>query len=486
MLWRRCQVAAGLRARRDLECSRTNFSSAALISRISAPCCTATKQCSGCSMTDFKRAMDRLRSMRQRFEALLAAARRSRRHDKKAPPPRQGRLQEFTAFGANPGNLRMLVYRPKRSLRSPPLVVALHGCSQSAEEYDCGAGWSSLADRLGFVVLYPQQQQSNNPKNCFSWFLPGDTTRGHGEALSIQQMVEHAIQHYGVDRRRVFVTGLSAGGAMAGVMLATYPEVFAGGAVIAGLPYGCARTVQQAFEAMFTDQHASAHTLGDRVRAASPYRGPWPKISIWHGTADPIVKPSNAEGSIRQWLDVHGLSTTPSSEETVGRHTRRVWNDVEGNPLVEAFSMSGMAHGVPLGPTLDGDNCGTAGPFFLEAGISSTQHIAKFWALDDSLPETAHVPVTAFEAVAQNQGDARGILVARQNDGDQPESDGALDFESRQDETLPHDVSAAITAAFKAAGLPDPKFPSSASPATSQVDPAPIIEAALKAAGLRP
>jgi poly(hydroxyalkanoate) depolymerase family esterase len=433
-------------------------------------------------MADLRRAMDRLRSMRQKFEALLAAARR-RSHDDKAFTPAHYRLQELTAFGANPGNLRMLVYRPKQSLSGPPLVVALHGCSQTAEEYDRGTGWSSLAERFGFVVLYPQQQQSNNPKNCFSWFLPGDTTRGHGEALSIQQMVEHAIQRYGVDRRKVFVTGLSAGGAMAGVMLATYPEVFAGGAVIAGLPYGCARTAQQAFDAMFTDQRSSAGALGDRIRAASTYRGPWPKISIWHGTADPIVKLSNAEETIRQWVDVHGLATTPSYEEKVGRHIRRVWNDIEGNTLVEAFLISGMAHGVPLAAASDGNRCGTPGPFFLEAGISSTHNIAKFWGLDDSVFETAHTPVTVFEP-AKNQDDAHGLMVAR-NAGSESASDAWVDLDGRQDEPLPHDARAAITAAFKAAGLPIPKFPSGASRQPSQVDPAPIIEAALKAAGLR-
>ena len=226
-------------------------------------------------MVDLTRALDRLRSMRQKFEALLGAARQSSHRDGKASTLPPKRLQEMTAFGSNPGNLQMLVYRPEQSLTSPPLVVALHGCGQTAEEYDRGTGWSSLADRLGFLVLYPQQQHLNNPKNCFSWFLPGDTTRGQGEALSIQQMVEHAIRHYGVDRRKVFVTGLSAGGAMAGVMLATYPEVFAGGAIIAGLPYGSARTVQQAFEAMFTDQYSSGRALGDRIRSASSCRGPW-------------------------------------------------------------------------------------------------------------------------------------------------------------------------------------------------------------------
>jgi len=121
----------------------------------------------------------------------------------------------------------------------------------------------------------------------------------------------------------VFVTGLSAGGAMAAVMLATYPEVFAGGAIMAGLPYGCARSVEQAFGAMFSERSVPPRALGDLVRAASSHRGPWPKVSVWHGTADPIVKPSNGEAIVAQWTDVHGLSPAPSYAESIGPHTRR-------------------------------------------------------------------------------------------------------------------------------------------------------------------
>src|SRR5262249_41389226 len=102
-------------------------------------------------------------------------------------------------------------------------------------------------------------------RRIVSWFLPGDIARGHGEAGSIREMVDHAITTFAADRSKVFVTGFSAGGAMASVMLPTYPEVFAGGALIAGLPYGCASNVQQAFEAMFTERKHAAQGLGDRV-----------------------------------------------------------------------------------------------------------------------------------------------------------------------------------------------------------------------------
>ena len=105
----------------------------------------------------------------------------------------------------------MLTYVPEAVSSTPALVVVLHGCTQTAAGYDHGSGWSALADRYGFIVLYAEQQEANNPKRCFNWFQAGDTDRGRGEAYSIQQMVEHAVTQHRVDRSRVFVTGLSAG-----------------------------------------------------------------------------------------------------------------------------------------------------------------------------------------------------------------------------------------------------------------------------------
>ena len=218
---------------------------------------------------------------------------------------------------------------PGKISESPPLVIALHGCTQTAASYDQGTGWSALADRLGFIVVFPEQQPINNPNTCFSWFLPGDTARDSGEALSIRQMMATASEKFDIDADRVFVTGLSAGGAMASVMLATYPEIFAGGAIIAGLPFGAASSVQEAFEAMFNERAPSSRALGDGVRAASKHRGPWPKISVWHGTADTVVRVSNADHIIRQWLDVQKLPQHASGEEEIGRHMRRFWEEMQ-------------------------------------------------------------------------------------------------------------------------------------------------------------
>jgi poly(hydroxyalkanoate) depolymerase family esterase len=428
-------------------------------------------------MRDSREVLARLRAFRSKFEGLVASARKKAASARVAPRP--ARLQELTGFGANPGNLRMFSYVPEDRVPNAPLVIVLHGCTQTAGEYDHGTGWSSLADRLGFAVVYPQQQSVNNPKNCFSWFLPGDIARGHGEALSIREMVEHAIATFAADRRKVFVTGLSAGGAMASVMLATYPEVFAGGAIIAGLPYGCASNVQQAFEAMFTEHGHAAQALGDRVRGASRHRGPWPKISVWHGTGDPIVKPFNGEDIIRQWTNVHGLSDSPSSQESMGSHTRRVWNDATCKPLIEAFTISGMAHGVPLATTTGVESCGAAGAFFLDVGISSTHHIARFWRLHESLVEMPRA-AAPMSVPTQIPPDDRAFVMAGAAAEDPHSLAETLVVETEEGQTrYPLDPNVVIAAAFKAAGLPIPEPPTA-----PPVAPGPIIAAALKAAGL--
>jgi feruloyl esterase len=426
-------------------------------------------------MREFREVLGRLRALQSKFEGLLVSARKkaSRPH---GGPGRARRLRELTRFGANPGNLRMFAYAPEHLPPQAPLVIALHGCTQTAEEYDYGTGWSSLADSLRFAVVYPQQQPANNPKNCFSWFLPSDIERAHGEALSIREMVEHAIATFDADRRKVFVTGLSAGGAMASVMLATYPEVFAGGGIISGLPYGSARNVQEAFEAMFTEQKYAPHALGDRVRAASPHRGPWPKMSIWHGTGDRIVNPSNGEDIIRQWTNVHGLPDSPSYQERIGDHTRRVWSDENGNALIEAFSIRGMAHGVPLATT-GGETCGSAGAFFLEAGISSTHHIARFWRLHESLEmPRAALPLPP----TQIPTDRPAFVLA----GTGAELSYSFVEDQRREARYALDPNAVIAAALKSAGLPASEIPATPPGTMRRVSPGPIIAAALKAAGL--
>jgi poly(hydroxyalkanoate) depolymerase family esterase len=290
-------------------------------------------------------------------------------------------LQEMHGAGSNPGNLRMFAYVPANVADNPALVVVLHGCTQSAASYDYGAGWSTLADRYGFALLVPEQQRSNNPNGCFNWFLPEDTQRGRGEAASIRQMVETMVREKGIDPRRVFITGLSAGGAMTSVMLACYPEVFAGGAIVAGLPYGAASNVQQAFESMLQCPSRPAREWGALVRGAAPHDGPWPRVSVWHGSADKTVIPSNAREILKQWTDVHGLQIAPSVQETVDGYPRQVWLNDAGEEFIESYTIPQMSHGTPLATGEADFECGAAGPFLLDVGISSSFHIAKFFDL---------------------------------------------------------------------------------------------------------
>ena len=276
----------------------------------------------------------------------------------------------------------MWTYMPSEMADGRALVVVLHGCGQTAAGYNHGAGWSTLAERYGFALLLPEQQRSNNPNGCFNWFEPGDIRRGSGEAASVQAMVEKMVRENGIDPRRVFITGLSAGGAMTSVMLACYPELFAGGAIIAGLPYGAAGNVQQAFQSMFQSPTRPAREWGDLIRRAAPHhQGPWPRVSVWHGNADKTVIPPNAREILKQWTDVHGVSLTPSLEAVVDGYPREVWLDQAGEELIESYSITHMAHGTPLA-TGDADfECGASGPFLLEVGISSSFHIAKFFGL---------------------------------------------------------------------------------------------------------
>ena len=223
-------------------------------------------------------------------------------------------LSEVTAFGSNPGHLRMLKLVPPGLRALSPLVVVLHGCGQTADDINHGLGWSALADECGFALLFPEQRRSNNAQRGFNWFRPADSRRGCGEALSIVQMVQHLIDDHGLDSRRVYVTGLSAGGAMASALLAAYPEVFAGGAILAGLPFGVASNLWGALAAMKGKVNRSSAELGDQVRAASPHQGRWPMLSIWHGSSDKTVAPSNADAIIRQWCNVHGFAKKPRSK----------------------------------------------------------------------------------------------------------------------------------------------------------------------------
>lgn len=369
------------------------------------------------------------------------------------PAASDSRLTETTGFGANPGDLRMFSLVPAGSSKMP-LVVVLHGCTQNAAGYEVGAGWATLAQRYGFALLMPEQQPSNNPHGCFNWFSPEDTRRGGGEAASIHQMIERIATDHKIDRRRIFVTGLSAGGAMTAVMLATYPEIFAGGAIIAGLPFGVAGNVQQALKAMMQSQPRSGRELGDLVRAASPHDGPWPKLSVWHGSADRTVHPSNADEIVKQWLDLHQLPSTPMAQSIVDGYPRQIWWNADGETVVESYTITRMSHGTPLGVAANDERYGVEGAYMIEAGISSSYHIAQFFGLTTAIQQPAgQRPATPVEQsllapTPDRVEDIAPAFKVRANDSRRAES---RDPPGRR--LIDIDVGAVITRALTAAGL---------------------------------
>ena len=289
-------------------------------------------------------------------------------------------MEENAEFGSNPGNLGMYSCVPRGLAKSSALVVALHGGQQTARDFDLATGWSALGRKHGFAVMFPEQKCANNSQNCFNWFIERHISSNDGEIASIRAMVEKMLRDHNLDRNRVFVTGLSAGGAMACALLASYPDLFAAGAIIAGLPYGAALGPFDAMRAMAFAPGRSSQEWGDLVRQASPEQKKWPKISIWHGSHDEVVAPANASALVGQWIDIHQVDESGATQDEVDGQTRMSWRDSSGAVVVEHYAIDGMAHGVPIDAKIRGLS-GPLAPFVLDAGISSTYHIAKSWGL---------------------------------------------------------------------------------------------------------
>lgn len=290
-------------------------------------------------------------------------------------------LTAVASFGSNPGRLSMYEYAPAGVPANAPLVVAMHGCTQSAEAY-VGAGWNQLADTWKFYVVYPQQSSSNNSNKCFQWWDAASTSRDAGEALSIKQMVDSMKARHSIDASRVFVTGLSAGAAMTSVMLAAYPDVFSAGAIMAGLPYRCASSTSDAYTCMGGSVDKTPAQWGALVRAASKVVSAPPRVSIWQGTSDYTVRPANATELVDQWTDVNGVDATADRTETVKGATHAVYEDGSGSARVERWLIPNMGHGTAIEPGLAAaGGCGTAGAYILSVGICSTYYAGLFFGL---------------------------------------------------------------------------------------------------------
>ncbi len=271
-----------------------------------------------------------------------------------APQAPAAALTEVTNFGDNPGGMRMYIYVPDSHPANPAIVVAMHGCGGSGPGFYASSEFASLADRYGFMVIYPSAEQQAGFGNCFDTWSDAAKHRGGGsDPVSIASMVTYAEQHYSGDLNRVFATGSSSGGMMTNEMLALYPDVFKAGAAFMGVPFDCFANAADyppgSSKCTGGTMNRTPQEWGDDVRQAYPgYTGPRPRVQLWHGTADPLVPYSLLQEEIKQWTNVFGLSQTPTSTDT----PQPGWNrsryaDASGTVQVEAYSIQGAGHILP-------------------------------------------------------------------------------------------------------------------------------------------
>jgi poly(hydroxyalkanoate) depolymerase family esterase len=305
-----------------------------------------------------------------------------------ATPASAAGLTQVSSFGSNPGSLNMYSYVPAGLPSNAPLVVAMHGCTQSATDYYTNSGWAKYADLYKFALVFPEQPSLTNPiSKCFDWGTPSNDSRGQGEALSIYTMVQYAETTYHVDPSRIYITGLSAGGGMTSDMLAAYPDVFAAGSIDSGPAAQCSTSgITNTNCTSGTTSH-TPQQWGDLIRNAhSGYTGPYPRVAIWQGSSDTTVNPAELTYSRDGWTNVWGIGQTPSSTQTLtGGTTQNTYNDSAGKPAVVTFSVSGMAHGLAVNPGSGTDQCGSTGTYYLNS-ICSSYYTAKFFGLDRSGP----------------------------------------------------------------------------------------------------
>ena len=263
---------------------------------------------------------------------------------RKAPTVRapDGAAYLTRTFACAAGSRDYALYVPSHTRgRTAPLIVMLHGCTQDPDDFAVGTGMNRLAEEHGFIVAYPRQPASANPSACWNWFNPEDQMRDAGEPSIIAGITRDVIAEFGVDPARVYVAGLSAGGAMAAIMSATYPELYAAAGVHSGLAYGSAADLPSAFAAM---RGAAGHAPGKR-RAKKP-KGRVRTI-VFHGANDRTVDPSNAEAilaDVRAALSDRAHETQHDGVAGGRAYTRTVIADASGAPHAEHWAIEGLGH----------------------------------------------------------------------------------------------------------------------------------------------
>ncbi|MEU4335226.1 PHB depolymerase family esterase [Micromonospora lupini] len=268
-----------------------------------------------------------------------------------ATPASAATLTQVTGFGTNPTNLQMHLYVPDRVASRPAILLALHYCTGSGPAFHSGTQYASLADRYGFIVIYPSVTRSSK---CWDVASPQALRRGGGsDPVGLMSMVDYVKQRYSADPDRVFATGTSSGAMMTNVMLGDYPDVFAAGASFAGVPFACFATggaSEWNSECANGQLIKTAQQWGDLVRGAYPgYTGRRPRMQIWHGTNDETLRYPNFGEQIKQWTNVHGLSQTPTyTDSPQSGYTRTRYGSSGPMAPVEAISMQGVTHNLPV------------------------------------------------------------------------------------------------------------------------------------------
>ena len=263
---------------------------------------------------------------------------------------RRARPESFTPghFKNEAGARDYKLFEPARDGGPLPLVVMLHGCTQDPDDFARGTRMNALARARGFLVLYPAQSQRANPQRCWNWFKHNHQDRGRGEPAILAGLVREVMAAHDVDPARVYVAGLSAGGAMAAILGEAFPDLFAAVGVHSGLPVGAASDAPSAFAAM---------KGGARIarRAARP--GAMPPTIVFHGDADATVNVVNGE----QVLEATGLARSPAVERAATPagvpYSRRAYLDGQGAERGELWTLHGAGHawsgGDPAGSYTD-------------------------------------------------------------------------------------------------------------------------------------
>lgn len=293
---------------------------------------------------------------------------------------------EVMDFGTNPGNLSLFYYIPKSARPNAPLVLVLHGCSQGANAVAELTGWNKLADDYGFCVAYPQQHFPNNPSHCFNWFKKNEIERGNGECESIRQMIEYMQKKFSISKDSVFVTGLSAGAAMSVVMIATQPAMFKAAAIFAGGPYKPGNNIFTSSGTMVWGVNKTPEEWKELVWRENPaFKGPYPKVFIYHGNSDPVVNVRNAKELMEQWTCLHKADTVADQIDStyMGKNDimRLAYHNRDKQEAVVFYKINHMGHAIPIDPGACKNQGGKGGVFATDKGLYSTYHAAVEFGL---------------------------------------------------------------------------------------------------------